>query len=106
MVLQKVRQSLAAEVINAHEFQEDLITIEKIHLYYRPVFAFEFAWTTEDRGGVIEVDGLTGEVVENGQWFKEKLQAITTRDMLFELGAELAGAFVPGAGLRSRSSKG
>jgi len=98
MLLQKIRQTLSGEVINAHEFQDDLITIEKVYLYYRPVFAFEFAWTTEDKVGVIEVDGLTGEVIENGQWFKEKLQAITTREMLFEMGSELAGALVPGGG--------
>lgn len=98
MVLQRIGQTLAAEVINAHEFQDDVITIEKVHLYYRPVFAFEFAWTTEDKVGVIEVDGLTGEVIENGQWFKDKLQAITTREMLFEMGSELAGALVPGGG--------
>jgi hypothetical protein len=98
MLLQKIRQTLASEVINAHEFQEDVITVEKVHLYYRPVFAFEFAWTTEDKVGVIEVDGLTGEVIENGQWFKDKLQAITTREMLFELGSEFASALVPGGG--------
>ncbi|MET0983475.1 MAG: hypothetical protein ABWY02_15325 [Telluria sp.] len=98
MLLQKLRQTLAAEVINAHEIQEDLITVEKVHLYYRPVFAFEYAWTTEDKVGVIEIDGLTGEVIENGQWFKETLEAITTRDMLFEMGSELAGALVPGGG--------
>jgi hypothetical protein len=98
MLLQKIRQTLDAEVINAHEFQEDIVTIEKVYLYYRPVFAFEFTWTTEEKAGVIEVDGLTGEVIENGQWFKEKLQAITTREMLFEMGSELAGAIIPGAG--------
>lgn len=98
MLMQKIRQTLAAESINAHEFQLDLTTIRKIHLYYRPVFAFEYAWTTEDKVGVIEVDGLTGEVIESGQWFKEKLQAITTREMLFEMGSELAGAIVPGGG--------
>ena len=47
---------------------------------------------------MIEVDGLTGDVIENGQWFKEKLQAITTREMLFEVGSELAGILVPGGG--------
>lgn len=99
MLLQKIRQTLAAEVINAHEFQQDLITVERIYLYYRPVFAFEFAWTTEDKVGVIEVDGLTGEVIENGQWFKDKLGALTTREMLFEVGSEVAGAFIPGGGL-------
>lgn len=98
MLVQKIRQTPDAEVIHAHEFQEDIVTIEKIFLYYRPVFAFEFTWTTEDKVGVIEVDGLTGEVIENGQWFKEKLQAITTREMLFEMGSELASALVPGGG--------
>jgi hypothetical protein len=96
---QMVDQILSAEVVNADEVQRDVRTLEKAHLYYRPVFAFEFAWTTENKLGVIEVDGLTGEVVENGQWFKDKIGAIATREMLFEAGAELAGAFVPGGGL-------
>jgi hypothetical protein len=90
---------LSSEAINAHEIQQDFITIEKAYLYYRPVFAFEFTWTTEDRVGVIEVDGLTGEVVENGQWFKEKMDTILTREMLFEASAEVAGVVVPGGGL-------
>jgi hypothetical protein len=38
-------------------------------------------------------------VVENGQWFKDKIGAIATREMLFEAGAEIAGVLVPGGGL-------
>ena len=98
-LLQKINKTLSSEAINAHEIQHDFIAIEKAHLYYRPVFAFEFAWTTEDRVGVIEVDGLTGEVIENGQWFKEKMETILTREMLFEASAELAGVIVPGGSL-------
>ncbi|MDB5884954.1 MAG: hypothetical protein JWR74_1125 [Polaromonas sp.] len=95
-LLQKINKTLSSEAINAHEIQQDFIAIEKAHLYYRPVFAFEFAWTTEDKVGVIEVDGLTGEVIENGQWFKEKMETILTREMLFEASAEIAGVIVPG----------
>jgi len=98
-LLQKINQTLSSEAINAHEIQQDFIAIEKAHLYYRPVFAFEFAWTTEDKVGVIEVDGLTGEVIENGQWFKDKMETILTREMLFEASAEIAGVIVPGGGL-------
>ncbi|MEY4578924.1 MAG: hypothetical protein RL701_3627 [Pseudomonadota bacterium] len=47
---------------------------------------------------MIEVDGLTGEVIENGQWFKDKIDKVLTREMLVELGAEAAGALLPGAG--------
>ncbi|WP_338770431.1 hypothetical protein [Massilia sp. METH4] len=98
MLLQRIGQTLSADEINAHEFQDDVLTLDKLHLYYRPVFAFEFTWTTEDKAGVIEVDGLTGDVIENGQWFKDTLQSITTREMLFEMDSELAGALVPGGG--------
>lgn len=95
-LLQQINKTLSSEAINAHEIQQDSIAIEKAHLYYRPVFAFEFAWTTEDKVGVIEVDGLTGEVIENGQWFKEKMETILTREMLFEASSEIAGVIVPG----------
>lgn len=98
-LLQTINKTLSSEAINAHEIQQDFIEIEKAHLYYRPVFAFEFAWTTEDKIGVIEVDGLTGEVIENGQWFKEKMETILTREMLFEASAEIAGVIVPGGSL-------
>lgn len=44
------------------------------------------------------MDGLTGEVIENGQWFKEKMDTILTREMLFQASAEIAGVIVPGGG--------
>ena len=69
-------------------------------IYDRPVFAFEFAWTTEDRVGVIQVDGLTGEVIENGQWFKEKMETILTREMLFKQAQRLPASSCPEAALR------
>lgn len=101
-LLQKINQTLSSEAINAHEIQQDFIAIEKAHLYYRPVYAFEFAWTTENKLGVIEVDGLTGEVIEDGQWFKERMDSVLTRDMLFEASAEIAGVIVPGGGIAVR----
>ena len=37
LLVQKIKPALNVEVINAHEFQDDRITIKKAHLYYRPV---------------------------------------------------------------------
>lgn len=90
---------LNAEAVNAHDIQSDTITFSRMHLYLRPVFAFEFVWSSADKSGVIEVDGLTGEVIENGQWFKDKWSQLTTREMLFDLGADVAGSLVPGGGI-------
>lgn len=91
--------SLNSEAVNAFEIVGDIIEFERTYLYVRPVFAFEFRWTSADKVGVIEVDGLTGEVVENGRWFKDKVDKILTRDMLVDIGADVAGTFVPGGGV-------
>ena len=93
---QMAHASLTSEAVNAYDIGADITHFERTHLYLRPVFAFEFRWGSADRVGVIEVDGLTGEVVENGRWFKDKLSDVLTRDMLVDIGAEVAGTFVPG----------
>lgn len=87
---------LNSEAINAHDIIDDRIEFERTYLYVRPVFAFEFRWASADKVGVIEVDGLTGEIVENGRWFKDKIGRILTRDMLVDIGADVAGTIVPG----------
>ncbi len=96
--LQLAQSRLAAEAVDAHEIRRDVASFERVHLYYRPVFAFEYVWSTSGRIGVIEIDGLTGDVVENGEWFRERFERVMTRDMLFELGAEAASTVVPGGG--------
>lgn len=95
---QMARSALSAEAVNALDIQQDQVVFERCHLYVRPVFAFEFKWTTADKLGVIEVDGLNGEVLENGHWFRDKVQQVVTRDMLVDLGADVANAIVPGGG--------
>ncbi len=97
--LLRASTQLNGNAINAHHIASDQVVIDRLHLYWRPVFAFEFVWSSADKRGVIEVNGLTGEVVENGQWFKDKLAKVMTRDMLIESGAEIAGAVVPGGGV-------
>ena len=91
--------TLTGEAVNAFEISSDNIEFERTYMYLRPVFAFEFRWSSADKVGVIEVDGLTGEVIENGRWFKDKIHKIVTRDMLVDLGAEVAGSLIPGGGV-------
>lgn len=91
--------ALNGHAINAHEIQQDIVVLENVSLYLRPVFAFEFIWSSADKTGVIEVDGLTGAVQTDGQWFADKLERILTRQMLVDASAELANAFIPGGSL-------
>ncbi|MDH5833760.1 hypothetical protein [Luteimonas kalidii] len=96
---QLVLSRLGAEAIDASEIHDDTATIEKLHLYYRPVFAFEYVWSPAGKVGVVEVDGLTGEVVELGQWFREKLGAVVTRDLLVDIGADAISMAIPGGSI-------
>lgn len=97
--IQVASAKLTSQAINAHDISADHLEFERTYMYLRPVFAFEFKWATADKVGVIEVDGLTGEVVENGDWFKDKVKEIITRETLLDLGAEVAGSFLPGGGV-------
>jgi len=94
--IQVASAALTGEAINAIDIQTDSIEFERTYMYVRPVFAFEFKWASADKVGVIEVDGLTGEVIENGDWFKDKVKEIITRETLLDLGAEVAGSLLPG----------
>ncbi|MGD1823742.1 hypothetical protein A203_00330 [Chromobacterium violaceum] len=100
---QQIISKLQGEAINADEIFKDNIDFKVSKIYYRPVYAFEFVWSTADTRGVIEVDGLTGETSENGQWFKNKLEKIMTREMLIETGVEIANSILPGTGLAVRA---
>lgn len=90
---------LTSEAIDASEMREDAITITKLHLYYRPVFAFEYAWSGTGKSGVVEVDGLTGDVVESGQWFRDKLGSVISRDLLVDIGADAVSLAIPGGSI-------
>lgn len=93
-----VRSELQNKTINATNIQDDAEEITSLYLYFRPVYAFEYHWSSADKIGVIEVDGLTGEIIENGNWFKNTFEDAFTRDNLIELSAELASTVVPGGG--------
>lgn len=97
--MQIALSQLATEAIDASALHEERYTFEKLFLYYRPVFAFEYAWNSNGKVGVIEIDGLTGDVVSSGEWFRDKIDRVMTRDMLFDLGAEVASAAIPAGGI-------
>ncbi|WP_242163346.1 hypothetical protein [Lysobacter sp. M15] len=97
--LQMALSRLAGEAIDASAIHEDRYEVDKLHLYYRPVYAFEYVWNPAGKVGVIEIDGLTGNVVASGEWFRDKIDRVMTRDMLFEMGAEVASAAIPAGGV-------
>lgn len=97
--IQHACAELNSEAVNAHNIHKDIISFEKIHLFLVPVFAFEFVWGTADKTGVIEVNGLTGEVIEDGEWYKDKINKLLTKEMLMDISVDLASELIPGGGI-------
>ena len=97
--IEEMKNSLLREKIISHEILIDDAIVDKIYLYFRPVYAFEFIWSNENKVGIIEIDGLNGEISEKGVWLKDRVSKVMTRDMFFDIGGEIANGMVPGSGV-------
>ena len=97
--IEEMKNSLLREKIISHEILTDDAIVDKIYLYFRPVYAFEFIWSNENKVGIIEIDGLNGEISEKGVWLKDRVSKVMTRDMFFDIGGEIANGMVPGGGV-------
>jgi hypothetical protein len=98
-LLQQMLKPVQADVVH-----EEAVKIEATDLYYRPVFAFEFRWRPKDKTGVVEIDGVTGEM-RNAKALLQRLNLPVSRDALFDLGADTIGMIVPGGNLAVKLAK-
>jgi hypothetical protein len=95
-----VRQLLARMLrpLQADSVTEEALHIDHVELFYRPVWAFEFRWTTKDRQGVVEIDGLSGQSSQATS-LTTHFSRVVTREALFDIGADTIGLLVPGGSI-------
>ena len=96
-VMRQALQSMLKPV-QADVIFEEVVTIEAIDLYYRPIFAFEFRWKTKDKTAMAEFDGVTGEM-RNAKSLRQQMNLPISRDALFDIGADTIGMIVPGGNI-------
>jgi hypothetical protein len=94
-----VRDVVAGAIgkIEADTVTEELVRVEAIELYYRPVYAFRYR--RADKEAVVEVDGLTGATTTGGSTFETLLGKALDPIFLLDLGAEAVNMVIPGANL-------
>lgn len=99
-----VRKTLAdvMKPVQADKILEETIVLQTTDLYYRPIWAFEFAW--RDKHGVIEVDSITGNT-QSGKAMMTQVKGMLNRDLLFDIGADTIGLFVPGGSIAVKLAK-
>jgi len=94
----KLTQALM-KTIQADKIYEQRIEVDKVILYFRPVYAFEFFWKAKDKRQVIEFDALTGELRAEAGQIQKQITNVLENDDLFDIGSDVVGTFVPGANI-------
>ncbi|HNV68448.1 MAG TPA: HEAT repeat domain-containing protein [Candidatus Ozemobacteraceae bacterium] len=90
--------------VRATEINHEQISLHRVNLLFRPVYAFEFQWEDSQSFAVLEIDGLTGEVV-SGKALKKKFDELFSESSLFELGSEAIDLVIPGGGLAAKLAR-
>lgn len=90
---------------SADQILEEEVVVDRLDLFYRPVYAFEYVWQAKDKRATVEVDGLTCEFKSTGKAFGSHLKGVLTREMLFDIGAETINLVVPGGGIALKLTK-
>ena len=102
-----MRDSLSKMItgIQADTILKEEVEVSVIDLYYRPIYAFKYAWASKQKEAIIEVDGITGEFRAGTRVFAEYLGKVLDQAFLFDIGAEAVGMFVPGGGIAIKAAK-
>ena len=85
--------------IQADTILQKKIEISQLDLYFRPVYTFELTESDTKRTKIVEVDAVTGHVEKVNTWIKGIKDRLTTEATWFDVGTEIAGAIIPGAGV-------
>lgn len=94
-----VRDVVAGAIgkIDADKVLEELVRVEAVDLFYRPVHAFRYR--RQGKEAVVEFDALTGETRTGGATFEEHLGKVLDPAFLLDVGAETLNFVLPGANL-------
>lgn len=90
---------------SADEIYEQEVVVDRLDLYYRPVYAYEYVWEAKAKRTTVEVDGLTGEFKPTGKSFGTHVQRIFNREVLFDVGAEATNLVIPGGAIAVKLGK-
>ena len=98
-VVRQVTAEVVQPVENVQTIHEERVDIATIDLNFRPIYAFEYEWTTKNKRVVIEFDPLTGEMHTGGKRLSDQIKGLLTRDLIFDVTADAFGTIVPGGSI-------
>ena len=97
-VVRELIQSLM-KAVQADTIQQEKVEIAQVALYFHPIYAFEYHWTTKDKKQIVEFDGLTGAMRTEGKTLHNSIKKVIDNDLLFDLSSEAINLVVPGGAI-------
>jgi hypothetical protein len=96
-----VRQQLTElmQAVQADTVHKEVLQIDTVDLYFRPVYAFEFHWVPKERRQSVEIDGLTGELRTTTKALGTVMGKMLTPELLFDVGVDAVDLLIPGGGI-------
>jgi hypothetical protein len=98
-VVRQVTAEVVQPVENVQTIHEERVDITTVDLNFRPIYAFEYEWTTKNKRVVIEFDPLTGDMHTGGKKLSDQIKGLLTRDLIFDVTADAFGTIVPGGSI-------
>ncbi len=101
-----VRQQLSSlmKAVQADAFYTEVVEVSALALFFRPVYAFDYAWTSKQRHQSMELDGVTGELRNTTRPIGSGGGPLD-KDLLFDIGADAVGMIVPGGSIAMKVGK-
>jgi hypothetical protein len=90
--------------VQADTVLEEEVVLEATDLFYRPIWAFEFTWAGKGKQAIVEIDSVTGQT-RAGKALVGQIKGMLSRDLLFDVGADTVGLFVPGGSIAVKLAK-
>ena len=97
-VVRELIQSMM-KAVQADTIQQEKVEISQVALYFHPIYAFEYHWTTKDKKQIVEFDGLTGAMRTEGKTLHQSIKKVIDNDLLFDLSSEAINLVVPGGAI-------
>ncbi len=98
-IIRQVLSEVIKPVTKAQIIHEERVDVDSLEVNFRPVYAFEYEWSSKGKRVIIEFDALLGDIHSGGKKWSDDIKGILTRDLFFDVTADAVGMLVPGGGI-------
>ena len=98
-IIRQILSEVIQPVTKAQIIHEERVDVEVLEVNFRPVYAFEYEWSSKGKRVIVEFDALLGDIHTGGKKWSDDIKGILTRDLFFDVTADAVGMLVPGGGI-------